>query len=224
MESKNEDSQQKLDRSYNDLSRAFKNHLLERKRLSEEFDRLWKNIKPMVVETLGVEADFLELCKSQLKEHLIDPQNSDFSKETIIGELQDDGSTKFILPEVNYEKIIEVAKKIHSEIKDQLTPVLPSEILNKEGHLITLLYELGILEVINKRFKDAGEDSGTSKARLIGTIIGKTDSSKIENIRKYLSAIEIANHKNNPINASSIKEVKKILTEYGLSVKNLPEK
>lgn len=132
------------------------------------------------------------------------------------------------LDNVPFEKFHELMKdrKIildwANEITEELFPAsFEAEELQKIPHILTLLYELGIIEVINKRFKAEGKDTGTNKARLIGTIIGKTDRKAVEQIRKYLSVIEIKGNSKSPINDSSIKEVKKILTEYGLQIENL---
>jgi hypothetical protein len=133
------------------------------------------------------------------------------------------------LDKVPFEKFHELMKdrKIilewANEITKELFPTyLAAEELEKIPHILTLLFELGILEVINQRFKaDEGRDTGTNKAKLIGTIIGKTSKEEIEDIRKYLSNIEIIGHPKSPINKTSIKEVSKILIEYGLQVTNL---
>lgn len=132
------------------------------------------------------------------------------------------------LDKVPFEKFHELMKDrkvildwANGKTEELFPASLQAEGLEKIPHLLTLLYELGIIEVINQRFKAEGKDTATNKARLIGTIIGKTDKKAVEQIRKYLSVIEIKGNPKSPINDSSIKEVRKILMEYGLQIENL---
>lgn len=132
------------------------------------------------------------------------------------------------LDKVPFEEFHELMKKREfivawaNEITEELFPAsLQAEGLEKIPHLLTLLYELGIIEVINQRFKAEGKDTATNKARLIGTLIGKIDTKAIEQIRKYLSVIDLKGNPKSPINETSIKEVRKILTEYGLQIEKL---
>lgn len=85
------------------------------------------------------------------------------------------------------------------------------------SHKIALLYELGILELINERFKSSSKNNNTQKAKLLSIILGESNKKSIESIRKLLSYINQKDHRQNPITLDSITSVEKILLEFGLS-------
>jgi hypothetical protein len=119
-----------------------------------------------------------------------------------------------------HEKILDLKNLIDDKLnmtKDN--PVeerLDVESISVLSHKITLLYELGILDLINKRFEKSRRNSNAQKARLISIILGETDKTSTESIRKLLSYIENAGHKQNPITTDSIISVEKILLEFDL--------
>lgn len=121
-------------------------------------------------------------------------------------------------------------KKHNSFLLEQIEELSPksspTENLSFEGvtilsHKITLLYELGILDLINERFKESAKNNATQKAKLLSIILGTTDKTTIESIRKLLSYIETQGHKQNPINSESIISVEQILLEFGLTKKRI---
>lgn len=204
------------------LSAKFEKHKQDEELLIKKFDRLWKNMKPLIVETLKVETDLIELYKNQIREHLINPEDFDSGIVPTIGIQKEDGTFEFVLPEVNEKTIIEAAKNFRDQIEEHFEAnIEPAEELEKIPHILTLLYELGILEVINQRFKGTAKVNKVDKARLIGTIIGKTDEKSVKNISKNLSYIDFKASAKNPINEISIKEVTKVLIEYGLQIEKL---
>ncbi|TDK49524.1 hypothetical protein [Algoriphagus formosus] len=221
MKEKENESQAERDLYFKNLQEAFEEHARQKEILRRKFEGLWKKMKPLVVEKLKVKTDFLEVYKSQIQEHLINPEELNSEEDPTVIIKNEDGTFRFVLPEVNEKTIIEAAKKFRDEVEGHFQEALPAEELEKIPHILTLLYELGIIEVINQRFKAEGKDTGTDKARLIGTIIGRTEKKQVESIRKYLSAIDSKGHPKSPITGNSIKEVSKIMTEYGLQMKNL---
>lgn len=216
-------SQDWRDQYFKNLNEALESYQQEKIRLKKEFDRLWQNLEPLIIEKLKVKTDFFELYKSQIQDSLINPEEWKSEQNPTVLNLKEDGNFEFILPEVNERTIIETAKKFRDQADNHFREIesLPAEELEKIPHLLTLLYELGIIEVINQRFKIEGKDTATNKARLIGTIIGRTEKKQVEDIRKYLSTIDLRGKKGSPINETSIKEVTKVLIEYGLQIENL---
>ncbi|MFD2200178.1 hypothetical protein [Shivajiella indica] len=110
-------------------------------------------------------------------------------------------------------RIEDLIESINSEIN--LSPTLTLEELRYLSHKITLLYELGIIDLLKQRLQESNNLTATNLANLIGIIIDNNQKKDVNSIRKALSYIE-TNNKKNPINADSIKAVKKILIDLDL--------
>ncbi|MDN3689651.1 hypothetical protein [Cyclobacterium jeungdonense] len=117
-----------------------------------------------------------------------------------------------------------VAYKISKSLKEWIHEhSLPEDIQHKldiVGHKIALLYELGIIDLIDARFKEDGAETDTNKAKLIGTILDCPNPKMVETIRKTLSYLGLRSNKN-PINSRSKKTVEAILKDLGLTAKKL---
>ncbi|AEL26098.1 hypothetical protein [Cyclobacterium marinum] len=111
--------------------------------------------------------------------------------------------------------------KFYLELLEEHQSPLKIVLLTNIGHKLTLLYELGFIDLINKRFIEENSDKAMSKAKLIGSLLGCDQPNDIETVRKYLSYIENLGHSKSPLTKSSINEVKKILQDCGLTPKNI---
>jgi hypothetical protein len=95
--------------------------------------------------------------------------------------------------------------------------ILPAEGLNKVAHKLVLLWELGIIQQLQREYKQL---KPIDFARLIGAIVNETEKAKIETIKKTI--IYIGNKKeNDPINPISIKKVKSLLAQFGIETKKI---
>ncbi len=95
--------------------------------------------------------------------------------------------------------------------------ISPAKTLNKIAHKLVLLWELGIIQLLEKENKDLPP---IEIARLVGTIINEKDKAQIETIKKTLIYIGKKNPRS-PINPTSIKKVKSILADYGIETKKI---
>ncbi|MBL4676397.1 MAG: hypothetical protein JKY70_09375 [Mucilaginibacter sp.] len=119
--------------------------------------------------------------------------------------------------EFQYKKV----KAWFAEVEKDDIENLPSNRLTVVNHKIALLYELGVIDHLQKEYFSAQSNrTNTSFAKLISEIIGQPDSA--DTIRKNLSNLNTGS-KNDPNKSVSVTHVKTFLSQFGIDLKRLKQ-
>ncbi len=102
-------------------------------------------------------------------------------------------------------------------IKNKTEQIKPLDI-EKAGHKILILHELGVLDNLRKNYSILNIDTNTNLSKLLAPLLNE----KTETIRKALENI----HERKPkgiINKVSVRKVKAELSKLGIETKTLPD-
>jgi hypothetical protein len=98
---------------------------------------------------------------------------------------------------------------------------LDSAMLEKMGHRIALLHELGIIDLIAKRIEEETKYSDPKCAQLIGEILGVQESKELKTIAGYVRGLRnTGDVKNNPLTETSRKKVIGVLSKINLETRS----
>lgn len=185
-----------------ELLEIFKGYSLWWNLKNQEYKTVLKEIKPIIK-----------------KEGLPKPENMDdcyhywyIKKEKKHAHETFAPSKGLVIEYLRYEK------SKYDSLSEEISPAL----LEVDTHRVALLYELGVISLIEERLHEAGKYSANKCAQVVVEMLGIKDPKRLKTIAGYIRGIKNPNDlRNYPLGATSKTKVITVLSKVNLEIKNL---